>query len=377
MLLFDRYLLLRFFRTLLICFVSVAGLFVVIDVFTNLEEFIALAESHGGMLPVLLGYYGPRVAWIFDRTGPFVVLLAAMFTVAWLHRSNEMTALFAAGVSPRRIAKPLLAAAVVVALLGLANREWLIPSFRDRLSRNAQDLVSDRGRPLFPQWDERSDINLNGQLAFVGERRISNPQFSFEEPKAGFGRRVVAENAYYRGPSGNRPGGYLMERVSEPKNIAELPSLVLAGQPTVLTPSDHSWLKADQCFVVSDVEFEQLAGGATWRQFSSTWRLVRGLRSRGLNFGADVRVEVHARMVRPLLDLVLLLLGLPLAFAADQRNVFLAAGKGVLLALGFITVVIACQGMGATFWVRPSLAAWSPLLVFVPLAMYLNEPLRK
>jgi lipopolysaccharide export system permease protein len=128
---------------------------------------------------------------------------------------------------------------------------------------------------------------------------------------------------------------------------------------------------------VSDVEFEQLAGGASWRQFSSTWQLLRGLRSRGLSFGADVRVEVHARLVRPFLDLTLLLLGLPLAFAADQRNVFLAAGKGVLLALGFIVVVTACQGMGATFWIRPSLAAWSPLLLFVPLAVFLNEPLRR
>jgi lipopolysaccharide export system permease protein len=88
-------------------------------------------------------------------------------------------------------------------------------------------------------------------------------------------------------------------------------------------------------------------------------------------------VEIHSRLVRPFLDLSLLWLGLPLAFSADQRNIFLAAGKGVALALGFILVVLACQGMGATTWIRPALAAWAPLLIFVPLAVYLNEPLRK
>jgi hypothetical protein len=33
--------------------------------------------------------------------------------------------------------------------------------------------------------------------------------------------------------------------------------------------------------------------------------------------------------------------------------------------------------MGSAYWIRPALAAWTPLLVFVPLAVYLNEPLTR
>ena len=44
----------------------------------------------------MVEYYTPRVALVFDRTGAFLILLAAMFTITWLHRSNELTALFAA-----------------------------------------------------------------------------------------------------------------------------------------------------------------------------------------------------------------------------------------------------------------------------------------
>jgi lipopolysaccharide export system permease protein len=369
MLLFDRYLLKRFFRTLLVCFASVAGLFVVIDVFANLEEFITLGERHGGLALVIVEYYTPRVALVFDRTGAFLILLAAMFTITWLHRSNELTALFAAGVSPRRIARPLVGAAVVVVATAALNRELLLPAHRDELTRNAQDWLGAKPRALFPRRDHRTDILLNGEATYPGERRIGRPHFSFDEPIANYGRHVAAESAFYRPATKDRPGGYLFQGVTEPEELAELPSLVIAGAPTVLTPRDYRWLDKDQCFVVSDVGFEQLAGGAGWRQFSSTPQLLAGVRNASLDYGADARVEIHSRLVRPFLDLSLLFLGLPLAFLADHRNVFLA--------MGFLIVVLSFQGMGAAYWVRPALAAWAPLMLFIPLAVYLNEPLAR
>jgi lipopolysaccharide export system permease protein len=375
--LIDRYLLSRFFRTLAICFVSAAGLFVVIDVFAKLEEFIILGERHGGLGRVLLSYYGARVVWIFDRMAPYLVLLAAIFTITWLHRSNELTALFAAGVSPRRIAKPVIAAALVVAGLSAVNREWAIPACREQLARSAKDWLGVQSQPLYPRYDNRTGIFFNGQSVFPGEYRVVQPKFAFETPMGEFGRHLAATSAFYRRASQDHPRGYLFDEVTEPKGIAELPSLKINDRLTVLTPQDFPWLAKNQCFLVSDVDFEQLTGGAGWRQFSSTGQLVRGLRNPSLDFGADVRVEIHARLVRPFLDMTLLFLGLPLAFSADHRNLFLAAGKGALLAAAFIVVVLACQGMGASYWIRPALAAWAPLLIFAPLAVYLNEPLRR
>ena len=50
------------------------------------------------------------------------------------------------------------------------------------------------------------------------------------------------------------------------------------------------------------------------------------MRNPSLNFQSDVRVEIHARLVRPLLDMTLLFLGLPLIVARESRNVFIAMG---------------------------------------------------
>ena len=62
-----------------------------------------------------------------------------------------------------------------------------------------------------------------------------------------------------------------------PKNLNTHPSLPLKGTPVIITPcSEPQWLEPDQCFVVSDVDFDQLAWGKNLTQLSSTAQLIQG-----------------------------------------------------------------------------------------------------
>jgi lipopolysaccharide export system permease protein len=105
--------------------------------------------------------------------------------------------------------------------------------------------------------------------------------------------------------------------------------------------------------------------------------LIMGLRNRSLDFSADVRVAIHSRLVQPLLDVILLFLGLPLVLSRKNRNMFLAIGLSVVLVVCFMGVVLGCQFCGANLLLSPSLSAWLPLLIFVPWAVFTTEPLRE
>ena len=48
-----------------------------------------------------------RIAF-FDRMSGVLTLIAVMFTVTWIQRHQEMTALLAAGISRRRVLRPVL-----------------------------------------------------------------------------------------------------------------------------------------------------------------------------------------------------------------------------------------------------------------------------
>lgn len=165
--------------------------------------------------------------------------------------------------------------------------------------------------------------------------------------------------------------------VTAPQALLTQPSLKLGDQPIIITPHDApQWLTPDELFVVSDIPFEVLATGASWRSFASTTELVAELKRPSTDLGADVKVAVHARLVKPLFDGMLLMLGLPLMFSRSGRNVFLSIGICLVVATSFSVLGLACQALGGAGVLKPALAAWAPLLSFVPVAAAMYDTLK-
>ena len=374
MLILHRYILRLFLKVLFVAFTSLTGLYVIIDAFNNLEEFLDYSKTEGWF--VLVDYYGPRVLTFFDRISGMLGMMATMFAITSMQRGNEMTAIMAGGISQMRVVKPLIVGVLGVSLLAAANRELAIPHFRDKLSRNAQDWLGDSARTLHPRYDQQTQILISGRHTFAAERRISFPKFRLPDGLSQFGRHLSAENAYYRPAQDGRPSGYLLDDVEQPDDLSKLSSAMLANRPTVLTPRDTPWLEKDQCFVVSDLAFHQLAEGNSWRQWSSSADLIAALRNPSLDYGADVRVSVHARLLQPLLDMTLLFLGLPLVLTRETRNVFFTAGLSLLVVTLFSMVTICFHALGSSgYLISPALAAWCPLLIFGPVAYAFSQPL--
>jgi lipopolysaccharide export system permease protein len=373
----DRYLTRQFLRAFLIFLVSFTGLFIVIDAFSNLDEFITYGERLGNLAGVLAEYYGYRALTFFNMTSGVVALIAAMFTVTGFQRSNEMTALMAAGIAKRRIVMPVILVGAAVSLLAVANRELVIPRVRHKLDRNAQDWLGEAPAPLRPRYDYKTNVYMSGRHTLAKDQRIEQPNFRLPAPLDDYGNLVVAERAEYQPPAGGRPGGYLFYGVQQPRDLAQKSSLTLNGEPVLITPHDATWLAPDQCFISSDVTFEQLAGGRSWRQLASTKELIAGIHNESLEFGADLRVLVHARIVQPILDVALLFLGLPLVLTRENRNPFLAIALCGLLVVGFLGVVMACHYLGTAYWIAPAQAAWLPVAIFVPMAAAMSDPLRE
>ncbi|MEX2187107.1 MAG: LptF/LptG family permease [Pirellulales bacterium] len=371
----DRYLVRQFLRTFAIFFLSFTGLYVVVDTFSNLDDFLAYVEQEGNLLNVLTEYYGYRSLAFFNVTSGVLALIAAMFTVTGFQRTNELTALLAAGISKRRIVKPVLIAAALISVLAIANREFVVPRIRHELDRNAQSLSDDAGTTLKPRYDFRTRVFFGGARTFARDRRISKPALRLSGELAEYGDSLSAAEAYYVDASDDHPGGYLLRGVTQPKEIATRKPIAIDGETTLFTPLEHAWLRPDECFLASNVTFEHLAGARSWRQYASTAELISGLHNDALELGPDIRVAIHSRFVQPLLDVALLFLGLPIVLSRENRNVFLAIAMCGAIVLGFMLLNLACQALGSSGWLLPVVASWLPLFVCVPLAALLADPL--
>ena len=127
--------------------------------------------------------------------------------------------------------------------------------------------------------------------------------------------------------------------------------------------------------MASDVTFEQLIGSTNWSQYSATTELVAAIRNPSLGVGADIPLRVHARVVAPLLDMALVMLGVPLVLGPGRRGIFVAVGLCVSMTLLFFIVVFGSHALASADILGPSLAAWTPLLALTSLAAWRAQPL--
>ncbi len=372
----DRYMLRQFVQVLVICFLSLIGLYIVIDAFGHLDHFVDYAEDHGNLLTILASYYAYRGIAFFDRTSGVLTLVAVMFTVTWIQRHHEMTALLAAGITRKRVLRPVLIAAIGVSLMAAANREVVMPSIRQHLATDSKNLGGQQQSLMQARFDS-NDILIGGDKIIPSEQKITNANFVLPRGLDRYGKQLTATEARFLPANGGLPSGYLLTGVTQPKSLLKQPSLMIDNAPVVFTPTDYDWLQGNQLFVVSSLSFEFLAAGTTWRDFASTPEMIRELRNPSTDLGADVRVAIHNRFMQPFLDTTLLFLGLPFVITRTNRNPFLAIGLCLAVVGVFMCVVLGCQSLGSNGWLAPPLAAWLPLIIFAPLAAGMSDSLRQ
>ena len=269
----DRYMLRQFVQVLVICLMSLIGLYIVIDAFGHLDHFVDYAGKHGNLLGIMVSYYAYRAIAFFDRTSGVLTLIAVMFTVTWIQRHHEMTALLAAGISRLRVLRPVLMAAIGVSLLAAANREFVMPNIREHLAIDSKNLGGEQASIMQSRFDSQTDILLGGEKIVPADAKDHQRRTSScRGNSTRYGKQLTAKEAVYLPANDDLPSGYLLSGVTAPKALLKSPSLLLDDKPVVITPVGNDWLQHDQVFVVSGVSFEFLAAGATWRDFASTPR---------------------------------------------------------------------------------------------------------
>jgi lipopolysaccharide export system permease protein len=369
----DRYLLQLYFRILLICFSSIAGLFIVIHLFGSLGDFDRFAEQNeSSLLSIALDFYQPFTLSLFERLSSLLALLSLLFTVGWLNRTNELTALLAAGITKRRVLRPLLLASALVILSAVILRETVIPHYQDQLDRKPKDLTGQNPRPIRPAFDPQTSCLIQGKHLVPIRKEIADVHIKVQGGPLieAVGSKILGKSAQYLEATSDRPGGYLLAEIGTPRNIDSRPSVFdpETGRPILLTAQDTQWVEPGTCFLASSVEYEVLRGGSTWQQFASTAELISHLKAEKLSYSSnELQVGVHQRFLRPAVDWTVLLLGIPILMRGPDRHLFWVAGMCLGIVGGFTALVMGLAALGSSgILLSPHFATWLPLIIFLP-----------
>jgi lipopolysaccharide export system permease protein len=358
--LFDRQLFLSYVKAYIICLISVISLYIVIDLFTNIEDFVQTG-SFIEFLKQITVYYGYRSTQIFDRVSEALALLAAMFTVAWMQRNNELLPLLSAGVSTQRVVRPVLLSGCAMLGLTIANQEFLIPLAAPGLFRDRDDAGGNKD--ICTPWDyEPNGIHIEGRYARRAERTIYHVRCTIPGNICNGLRHLEAQKATYV-PCGEGPhtGGWILTDTLP----AELENW---HKPEVLEMIDSG-----KYFLKTELDFETIVRGRNWFSAASTYHLYLEMcKPESLRLSA-MAVLFHFRLTRPILGMLLIFLGLSVILRDQNRNVFISAGLCLCVCALFFGVTFLCKHLGNHDYLPPALAAWLPVLVFGPVAFVLFD----
>ena len=334
-----------------------------------MDDLVKQGQAEDGLVRVMLRYYGPYMLLLFDWTGAIIALMAFLFTVGWLRRTGELTAILSAGISHGRIFRPILIASLLIVLLQLGNREWLLPQHRDALSMKAKDIAGEMEQPILAQYDKTNRVVVDGSTLLTQSKIIREPSFRLDGDYPGFGDLLVAGSARWVEANAEHGSGYLLEGVQRPELIDQLPSVGIGQRPILMTSYDQRWLTSKQCFFATTVHTDFLQINASATRMSSVAELIDRVRNPAVHSSASLQVLLHERIIRPPLDFALILLGLPLVVNRHGRNLFVMIAAAMMTVMGFFFVKTLASAMGGSgYLLSPAMAAWLPLIVIGPIA---------
>ena len=367
----DRQRYWAFLKAYVICFIALVGLYVVIDAFSNLDEFSEVSETTVQLFRNMGWYYLIKMSLFYDRLCGIITMMAAIFTVTWMQKNNELIAMLAAGISTRRVIRPVLISAVLVSFVAVLNQELIMP----RIAEDLQKPPDDDGvrRVLVTSRDDSNDILISGSgLADRNYRTVLLFNATIPVSVAQEILEVQAKQGRYIPPDARSPlsGGWLLhgaKMTTVPTGDAWKGVLVklttLDGFPLPMYCDKP--MPGDIFFLKSDLTFEAVTRNRQWYQFAATPDLVRSLREPyNKPEWSDIEVFLHTRTIRPLASLALLGLSLPLVLGGQGRNMFINLGMSLGTSGLFYATSFMSGYFGSSGAITPALAAWVPLIGF-------------
>src|SRR6476620_48356 len=138
--LLARYVIRNFLQVYLYCIAGFTSIWLIFDVSDNISTFI---DNHIA-LSLVVRYYATQIPQVFIILLPVALLLALLFTLGRMSRSNEIVSMLTAGVSLPRILAPLLALGVLTTVASTALNYSLAPHGEFERKRLLEDPASRR-----------------------------------------------------------------------------------------------------------------------------------------------------------------------------------------------------------------------------------------
>ena len=343
--------------TFVVCFITLAAIFNIFTLF-ELWRFIAVTQAGAGLVARYLLFLLPLVT---VELFPATMLITVLITYALLARRHEAIAWWSSGQSVYRLMLPGFFFAIAMAFGSWLVQEHVMPganlrqdALRARIQGREARAMTRTGR----QW-----------LASTESRRF----YSYEFGEDG---RLIEPTVY--------------ELDSEAVHLAR----VVGGKTGEWTDATHMKITETETLALKGMEVERRAEAATTfagveapsvfrpsidkpSQLSSKdlKSYLNARKQRGTDV-SSLAVALQRKYAGPFGIVIMALIGMPLAVSFGRKGTVLAICAAVVVGIAYWAVGGGFQQLGNHGLLRPSVAGWSPLVIFTAAGTYFLSRVR-
>jgi len=238
----DRYIVRTFVSTAFLFLVVMMMLRIVLDLFTNMDEFTEQSGSFLGVIGDIWEYYATQSLVYFIELGGLIIVASAAFSLARMNHTNELTAMLASGVSLHRVVLPIIICSMLMGGVIILDQELLVPRVAHLLIRDP-DEAGKRAKKEFivPVMTDSNHTGWYSERYSNAEETMYRPAVTLRrEDTVAIGRACTTEGgiASY-GRFGNSEGWHITRA-----NLAKLNRA--SGTPWPAVPStERIWTRLD------------------------------------------------------------------------------------------------------------------------------------
>lgn len=347
----DKYIIKNFLGTYIFSIVLIISIAVVFDFNEQLDKFL---KNDAPVKAILFNYYLNFIPYYINLFSALFVFISVIFFTSKLADNSEIIAMLASGMSFKRLMKPYLISAGIIAIISFALSGFIIPpanvvriNFQNKYIKNKAVTYA-----------ERIQIQIEPGVIAYFNRYDNNDKMGFYFSLDKFDGKELASRL-----TANRiQYDSLYHWTIYDYSIREFDGMrehITTGSKidTTLTivPSD---------FLISANDFEQMTTPALHKH-------IQRQKDRGIGNIQSFEIEYHKRFASIASAFILTIIGASLSSRKVKGGMGLNIGIGLLLSVSYILFLTVSSTFAVSGAVSPLIAAWIPNVIFIGIAAFL------
>ena len=347
----DMYIIRKFLGTFFYSIILIISIAIVFDISENLDDFISKEVPTKA---IILDYYFNFIPYFANLFSALFTFIAVIYFTSKMAYNTEIIAILSSGVSFRRLMRPYMISAMIIALFSFVLGNYVIPQGNKKRVEFRNAYINTKGIETGVNIHQQLEPGLFVYMSSYSALIDVGYNFTME--------KFVDRKLVFKLSS----EAIKWDRAKKTWSIKNYVIREIDGYKETITKGE----KIDTTLNMKPEDYRVMRDVVETIPLPQLNKDIKDLRLRGVST-INYELEKHRRRSGPFSAFILTLIGVSLASRKVKGGIGLHLGFGVLISFSYIMFMQVSTVFAHSAGVPPYLATWIPNLFFGVLALYL------